>query len=147
MISCTQISFHSRICRNTRQGDCHANAKFCFEPAVADPAAWLVGGECFGQGFGRHRGGKAPLKRIDVIEFAPENVLLIGDGTGSQIIAVQTNDKASAAALPAKIENLNEKLAAKVGAKAEGIELLDMAVNPNSGRVYFALRSRMTRAT
>ncbi|GDY10651.1 MAG: hypothetical protein DWI21_17200 [Planctomycetota bacterium] len=86
--------------------------------------------------------GKAPLKRIDVIEFAPENVLLIGDGTGSQIIAVQTNDKASAAALPAKIENLNEKLAAKVGAKAEGIELLDMAVNPNSGRVYFALRKQ-----
>ena len=86
--------------------------------------------------------GKAPLKRIDVIEFAPENVLLIGDGTGSQIIAVQTNDKAAAATPPAKIENLNEKLAAKVGAKAEGIELLDMAVHPNSGRVYFAVRKQ-----
>lgn len=85
--------------------------------------------------------GQPALKRIDVIEFGPEGVLFVGDGAGAQIFAVQTNDKAGAP-LPAKIPGLSARLAEKLGAKADGIEILDFAVNPATGTACFAVRKQ-----
>jgi hypothetical protein len=91
---------------------------------------------------GRSTTGKPALKRIDVIEFAPEGVLLLGDGAGAQIFAVQIDDKPGAARLPAKIAGINAKLAAKIGTKPDGIEILDFAVSPTSGAAVFAVRKQ-----
>lgn len=86
--------------------------------------------------------GKPAVKSIEVLSFGPEGVLLIGDGAGSQIVAVHTGDTKPAAPLQGKLAGIQAKLAAKVGAKAEGIEILDMAVNPASGKAYFAVRKQ-----
>ncbi len=86
--------------------------------------------------------GKPALKRIDVIDFGPEGVLFIGDGTGAQIFAVQTVDKPGAPKLPAKIAGINARLAEKLGAKADGIEILDFTINPATGTACFAVRKQ-----
>jgi hypothetical protein len=85
--------------------------------------------------------GKPAVKSIHVLGFGPEGTLLIGDGAGAQIFAVATNDPPSSA-VPAKVEGIAEKLAARLGAKADGIEILDLAVHPTSNVVYFAVRKQ-----
>jgi hypothetical protein len=86
--------------------------------------------------------GKPALKAIDVISFAPQGVLLIGDGQGSQIVAVRTDDLTPSKLLTKAIPAIDAKLAGVIGAKANGIEILDLAVNPASGKAYFAIRKQ-----
>ena len=51
----------------------------------------FVSNSCFaGKVIQKTQQGNPQLKSINVISFAPEGVLLIGDGRGSQIIAVET---------------------------------------------------------
>src|SRR5438093_7316131 len=47
--------------------------------------------------------GKPAIKSINCLSFAPDGVLLIGDGAGSQIFAVETGDLKSAGTLAEKI--------------------------------------------
>jgi hypothetical protein len=86
--------------------------------------------------------GKPAIKRIDALEFGPEGVLFIGDGAGAQIFAIQTGEKSGAAKFPAKIAGINARLAEKLGAKPDGIELLDFAISPTTGTAYFAVRKQ-----
>lgn len=83
--------------------------------------------------------GDPQLGSIQVISFAPQGVLLIGDGAKSQIVAVVTGDTSPAKPLTGlKVDNLQRQIAERVGAKADGVELIDLAVNPASGRAYVA---------
>ena len=91
---------------------------------------------------GKTTKGNPALKAIHVISFAPQGVLLIGDGQGSQVVAVRTGDLASAKPLAKAIPGIDAKLAGVIGAKANGIEILDLAVNPVSGKAYFAIRKQ-----
>ncbi len=86
--------------------------------------------------------GKPELKSINALGFAPEGVLLIGDGTGSQIIAIETGDKQPAGTLSEKIAGIDEKLAGRLGTTSKGIEIIDLAVNPASGKAYLAVRKQ-----
>ena len=90
--------------------------------------------------------GKPEIKSIQVIGFGPEGTLLIGDGASSAIFAIETTEKASTA-VPAKIEGIVAKLAARVGAPADGIEILDLAVHPTANVVYFAARKQDDKAS
>jgi hypothetical protein len=84
--------------------------------------------------------GKPPIQSINVIEFAPQGVLLVGDGTGSQVVAISTNDTTPDKPLREPIEDFKTKLAGHLGAKSNGIEIIDLAVNPASQRIYVAVR-------
>jgi hypothetical protein len=86
--------------------------------------------------------GKPELKSINALGFAPEGVLLIGDGTGSQIVAVETGDTKAAGTLSEKIAGIDEKLSGKLGTTSKGIEIIDLAVNPASGKAYLAVRKQ-----
>ena len=86
--------------------------------------------------------GKPAVKSVNCIGFAPEGVLLIGDGAGSQIFAIQTGDTKSAEGLAQKISGINEKLAGHLGVSPKGIEIIDLAVNPASGKAYLAVRKQ-----
>ena len=88
--------------------------------------------------------GSPVVKSINVLEFAPDGVLLIGDGAGSQILAVKTGDTTAVHA-SVDIAGIAAKLAASMGTTAKGIEIIDLAVNPASGRVYFAVRHQADR--
>jgi hypothetical protein len=85
--------------------------------------------------------GTPKLKSIDAIRFAPDGVLLLGDGPGAQLVAVDTGDvKPKPWKADAKTEKIDEKLAARIGATAKGIEIRGMAVNPASHTAYFVVR-------
>lgn len=89
--------------------------------------------------------GTPKISSIDVIRFGPDGLLLIGDGRGAQVFAVETGDTKPGAALKAAIEKIDEKLAEKLGAPGKGIEVIDLAVNPASGRAYIAVRRQDTK--
>ncbi len=86
--------------------------------------------------------GDPQIQSINTLSFAPDGVLLIGDGRGAQIVAVQTSNN------PAKwlgfktLEGIDTKLAARVGATTKGIEIIDMAVNPVTHVAYIAARKQ-----
>lgn len=86
--------------------------------------------------------GTPKVQSIEVIRFAPEGVLLIGDGKGGHILAVATGDTAKKATLKDPIEKIHEKIAGKLGTTAKGIEIVGMAVNPASGTAYLAVRKQ-----
>lgn len=86
--------------------------------------------------------GKLPLKSISVLSFGPDGLLLIGDGQGTQILAVDTGDTKQQKLDFAQIEDIDTQLAGRLGTTPKGIEILDLAVNPASGRIYFGIRKQ-----
>src|SRR6516225_609508 len=84
--------------------------------------------------------GNPKLQSIDVISFGPQGLLLIGDGRGKQLVAVDTGDTTPRGALKTGIDRIDEKLANKVGTDAKGIKIGHVAVNPASGVAYVALQ-------
>lgn len=89
--------------------------------------------------------GKPPLKTINVLAFADDGVLLIGDGAGSQIVAVKTGEKATKKRFTGKIDGIGAKIAARLGSTTKNIAIVDLAVNPVSGTAYIAVRQQAAR--
>ena len=89
--------------------------------------------------------GRPAFGSIEVLAFAPEGVLLIGDGRNSQVFAVATGDTIMAKVskpFATKVEGLGQKLGETLGTDSDGLEILDMAVNPASGKAYFAVKKK-----
>ena len=84
--------------------------------------------------------GSVALQGIDVIRFAPEGVLLIADGKGNQIVAVDTQDTAPLSGAGANVKNIGEEIAARLGSKPADVEVIDLVVNPLSTKAYLAIR-------
>jgi hypothetical protein len=84
--------------------------------------------------------GTPTIKAIQVIRFGPDGTLLIGDGPGSQLVAVATGDVKPKPWTVTRIEKIDEKLAGRIGVPAKGIEIQSMAVNPASTTAYFVVR-------
>src|SRR5580693_9908927 len=79
------------------------------------------------------------LKSASALAFAPNGVLLIGDGLGAAVYAYETGDVSAEGAGPIHIEDLTGKIAALLGTTADQIRVPDIAVNPASGNVYLAV--------
>ncbi|MCA9174569.1 MAG: hypothetical protein KDB14_08785 [Planctomycetales bacterium] len=92
--------------------------------------------------------GNPEIRSINVLSFAPHGVLLIGDGAGSQVVAVDTGDvdPASGVDVKLKLADIKKTVAGHIGASADGVELIDVAVNPASGKVYLAARKQNDKA-
>ncbi len=86
--------------------------------------------------------GDPQLKSIETIGFAPQGVLLIGDSRGRQVVAVETGDTTPRPWSKVEMPNIDDKLAARIGPPAKGIQILKLAVNPASYTAYFAVRNR-----
>jgi hypothetical protein len=86
--------------------------------------------------------GNPKLKSIEAIRFAPKGVLIIGGG--SEVVTVETGDTKETTWKDAKVENIDEAIAGKLGLKAKDIEIRRIAVNPASKKLYAAVRSLKT---
>jgi hypothetical protein len=86
--------------------------------------------------------GTPALKSIQVISFAPGGVLLVGDGRGQQIVAIATKDTAPIEPVAGKTANFQGEIASRLGTTVDGVEIVDIAVNPASGRTYVAVRKQ-----
>src|SRR5205814_10733618 len=84
--------------------------------------------------------GTPEIKSIDVIRFGPGGVLLIGDGKGSQVIAVDVGGTEEKAGFKDSIERIDAKIAAKLGGTTKEVEIVDLAVNPASHVGFIAVR-------
>ncbi len=73
-------------------------------------------------------------------------MLLIGDGAGSQVFAVETGDTKSSDKPAPKMPAIDVQLAATLGASPKGVEIIDLAVNPVSGKAYIAVRKQDEKA-
>jgi hypothetical protein len=89
--------------------------------------------------------GNPGLKSIEAINFAPNGVLLIGDGKGKQIVAVETGDTTPLKWTRTELANIKDELAGRLGAAGKDIEIKKIAVNPASHTAYFAVRMLTTK--
>ena len=86
--------------------------------------------------------GTPDIKSITSLAFGPDGILLIGDSKNATVFAVDTKDVTrvdKGAAIDLK--GVDQKIASLLGTKVENITFQDMAVNPVSKKVYFAVQS------
>jgi hypothetical protein len=84
--------------------------------------------------------GKAEFKSMGPLAFGPNGILFVADSKSAAITAIDTGDtSAKSAAKQLKVEGINQKLAALLGASADQILIDDMVVNPASRNVYLAV--------
>lgn len=79
------------------------------------------------------------LQSAGPLAFAPNGVLLIGDSTAGQVVAVETGDTAKGGPGKVEVADLTAKIAAMLGTTADQVALNDVAVNPVSGSVYLSV--------
>ncbi|MEJ7693921.1 hypothetical protein [Daejeonella sp.] len=86
--------------------------------------------------------GTPVIKSVSSLTFGPEGVLFIGDSQGATVFAIDTRDsKRNARAEAADIQNIDQKIAASLGTTPENVTITDMAVNPLSKKIYFAVQN------
>ncbi|MBN7816760.1 hypothetical protein [Algoriphagus pacificus] len=86
--------------------------------------------------------GTPEIKSMTSLAFGPEGVLFIGDSKGASVYALNTKDTELVTAAPSvSIEGIDTKLAAMLGTTVDNVSILDIAVNPNSKKVYMAVQS------
>jgi hypothetical protein len=91
--------------------------------------------------------GKPTFKSMGPLAFGPDGILFIADTKSAAITALATGETgeataqlaAGSAAKPLKVEGINQKVAAMLGASADQVLIDDMAVSPASRNVYLAV--------
>ena len=83
--------------------------------------------------------GSPQVKSVTAIAFGPNGTLFLGDGTGAQVVAVDTGDTKPAGRGDVTVENLGDKVGAALGTSADNVAVSDVKVNPASGNVYLAV--------
>ena len=85
--------------------------------------------------------GTPTVESINAISFGPEGILFIGDSKTASIVAIDTKDTDAQAAGKASIKNIDQRIAEVLGTEASEIDIRDMAVNPISNSIYFAVHA------
>ena len=86
--------------------------------------------------------GTPNIQSINSLAFGPDGILFIGDSKSASIFAIDTKDKnAVDKAQTLELKNVDQKLAALLGTEAKNISVKDIAVNPISKKIYFAVQS------
>lgn len=83
--------------------------------------------------------GNPGLKSVGIINFGPEGILLVADPQSAAIVAIDTGDIGPVTKLKQPIENIYPLAAAVLGTPNDGVQIVDMAVNPASGKVYLSV--------
>jgi hypothetical protein len=84
--------------------------------------------------------GNPKVLSIESITFGPDGLLIIGDGRGAQVVAIQTGDQKPIPWGKLEVADIKEQLGGRLGTTGKGIEILKLAVNPASHRAYVAVR-------
>ncbi len=82
--------------------------------------------------------GNLTFKGMGRMSFGPDGLLLIADASPASVVAIDTGDVGPAEKLADPIRNIEELVAKRLGAKAGGARIIDLAVNPKNGRIYLS---------
>jgi hypothetical protein len=84
--------------------------------------------------------GNLELQSISALAFGPEGILFIGDARAAAVIALDTQDHATATSTDRpKVESIDEKIASLLGIETKQLQINDLAVNPISGNTYLGV--------
>ena len=84
--------------------------------------------------------GAVTPQSISTLSFGPDGILFIGDSMGATIYALDLEDRTSRNSEEAvNISDLETKIGSLLGTDASDVLIHDMAVNPISQNVYFAV--------
>ncbi len=83
--------------------------------------------------------GDLDLSSIGRLAFGPDGLLLLSDPRSASILAIDTGDTGPLVKLEKKIKNIDSVLAKELKVETDALSIIDMAVNPASGRIYFSL--------
>ena len=83
--------------------------------------------------------GKPDLKSAGPLTFGREGVLFVGDTASAALFAIDTKDQNTSGNKTVKLEKVDQQITAMLGTTADDILLNDVAVNPESGRVYLSV--------
>jgi hypothetical protein len=86
--------------------------------------------------------GNIQLKSLTSITFSKDGVLFLADPLGMKIYAIDEKHVNGEKAQNLDVANIDEKIAALLGVSTKDIKIEDMAVNPTSQEVYFAVSRR-----
>lgn len=84
--------------------------------------------------------GKVELASVGKIAFGPAGLLLVSDPRSTSIVAIDTGDAGPVEKLSKRVDDIESVLAKAAG--VESLLVVDMAVNPASGRIYFSATAR-----
>lgn len=80
------------------------------------------------------------LKSAGKISFGPSGLLLVSDPSSASVVAIDTGDVGIRVPLTRKVENVEQVLGKLLN--SEKVTVMDMAVNPLSGKIYFSVNSQ-----
>ena len=84
--------------------------------------------------------GDTKIASINSLSFGPEGILFIGDSKNAAIYALDTKDATNnTEGASVNIKAIDTKIASALGTTIENIRVNDMAVNPVSKSIYFAV--------
>ena len=90
--------------------------------------------------------GDPKLRSVGAMSFGPGGLLLVAEPRHAAIVAIETGDTGPVQKLKQRVDNVNALLAARLGAPEGGIQIVDMAVNQASGKIYLAVQRKADNA-
>lgn len=89
--------------------------------------------------------GGLKLASVSSLSFGPAGLLLVAEPGSGSVVGIETGDTGPMKK-PKPIADIGTVVAAGLGTTAENITIKDMAVNPESGRVYLAVMRKPDNA-
>lgn len=90
--------------------------------------------------------GGLKIASASSLSFGPQGLLLIAETSSASVVAVQTGDVGPVKKLKQRVEGVSSLVAGGLGTVPENIVIADMAVNPDSGRIYLAVSRKPDNA-
>jgi hypothetical protein len=85
------------------------------------------------------------LKSIGTLKFGPAGILLIAEPSAASIVALDTGDTAPLTKLANPVEDTATLAASALNTTGDQIQIVDMAANPFSGKVYLSVRNNSAK--
>ena len=83
--------------------------------------------------------GKLSFAKVGRMSFGPDGLLLVADRGNGSVVGIDTGDVGPPNPLKKRVNNVGSLLAKALGTTTEETQIVDMAVNPKSGLIYFSI--------
>ncbi|MEM9325991.1 MAG: hypothetical protein AAGA85_10055 [Bacteroidota bacterium] len=87
---------------------------------------------------GDFKWGNPQIQSISALEFGPDGILFLGDAQSAKVFAIDAKAEGPAAEV-APMEDVDVAIANQLGTPVDNISITDMAIDPESKKVYFSV--------
>ncbi len=79
------------------------------------------------------------LKSVGRVSFGPNGLMLVSDPVSASIVAIDTADTGPVKKLAGAVKDVDSRLANALKIETANLKIVDMAVNPASGKIWFTV--------